>query len=1207
MRAIPHWIEKLQDRDKTDQCIYDISFKPDGNQLIVAAGSRVLVYNSEDGTLIQALRAHKDLVYCVSYSKDGKRFASGSKDKHVIIWTSKLEGILKYSHNDSIQCLAYNPTSTLLASCAISDYGLWSPDQKSVQKYKVSSRVTSCSWSPDGQYLALGLYNGSVTVRNRNGVETMRIDRPGGSPAWCVCFSPVIDESGLVLAIADWNRTLSFFQLNGKQLYKERTLDFDPLCISYSNKGEYMYVSSSNNQALLYTKEGVQLGNIGEDGESWVWCCRSKPDSNFVAVGCQDGTLACYQLMFSTVHGLYKERYAYRDNMTDVIIQHLITDQRVRIKCRDLVKKIAIYRNRLAVQLPERIIVYELLGEDDNDMHYRIKEKITHSIKCNLLVVCTHHVILCQEQRLQCITFQGIQERAWMMESLIRYIKVIGGPPGREGLLIGLKNGHIYKIFLDNPFPVLLTKISAAVRCLDLSSSKTKLAVVDEQSICSVYDLKTKELIFQEPNANSVAWNAFYEDMLCFTGNGLLSIKVKDFPVYQQKLQGFVVGFCGSKVFCLHVYAMATVEIPQSAAIFQYLERNMYNEAYKVACLGVTEKDWEALAHAALDGLDFEVARKAFIRIKDLKYLDLLQNIEQNTKKKGGAAPELILADILSYRGNFKEAAKLYKNSKNATKAIEMYTDLRMFDEAQQLMAKQRGSAVDKTEENEDEKILLKKKAEWTTDSDPRVAVETYLAAGENRKAVEIAGTNKWIDMLVDIGNRADKADYETLSLCTEYLIKLEHYPYAVEILQKMGDTNALAKLWVQTKNWEEAFLLADKYPDLKETIYLPYAQMLAEEDRFLEAQDAFCKAGHQKLAFRTLKQLTHNAIHENRFGDGSYYYWILSRHCLDLLQGEKDEINEMMKRHYQYSQYADIYYAYHIIHRFLNEPFTSYMPDAIFNLARFIYLETLEDCPPGVSKALTLYALAKQGKALGAYKTARFAFDKLLQLRVPGRLKKQVDSGAISLRTKPFNDSDELLPVCYRCSSTNPMLNSKGNRCVNCGQSFVHSFVSFEILPLVEFKLDEGISDEEAGRLIGSELMVELNTQKGDENEGWKETQEKDYEALILTEDNDDAKPRELTLDNANPFAVNSMTIEKNGNEMAPVIVNRKSLTVLDAAEVVTIHRQKPLSNQYYKNVLPEVTMVNCANCYKMFHADDFELQVLQLGHCPFCRVEVS
>lgn len=55
---------------------------------------------------------------------------------------------------------------------------------------------------------------------------------------------------------------------------------------------------------------------------------------------------------------------------------------------------------------------------------------------------------------------------------------------------------------------------------------------------------------------------------------------------------------------------------------------NDCREAYNVACLGVTDGDWEALAHDALEGLDFVTAKKAFIRIRDLRYLELIHSIE---------------------------------------------------------------------------------------------------------------------------------------------------------------------------------------------------------------------------------------------------------------------------------------------------------------------------------------------------------------------------------------------------------------------------------------------------------------------------------------------------------------------------------------------------------------------------------------------------
>ncbi|XP_050835285.1 intraflagellar transport protein 122 homolog isoform X3 [Serinus canaria] len=1033
MRAALTW------RDRAEQCIYDLAFKPDGTQLIIAAGNRLLVYDTSDGTLIQPLKGHKDTVYCVAYAKDGKRFASGSADKSVIIWTSKLEGILKYTHNDSIQCVSYNPLTHQLASCSSGDFGLWSPEQKSVSKHKTSSRITCCSWTNDGQYLALGMFNGIVSIRNKNGDEKVKIERPGGSssPVWSICWNPSRDERNDILAVADWGQKLSFYHLSGKQIGKDRVLNFDPCCISYFTKGEYLLLGGSDRQVSLFTRDGVRLGTVGEQS-SWVWTCKVKPDSNYVAVGCQDGTISFYQLIFSTVHGLYKDRYAYRDNMTDVIVQHLITEQKVRIKGRELVKKIAIYKNRLAIQMPEKILIYELYTDDSADMYYRVKEKIIKKFECNLLVVCSDHIILCQEKRLQCLSFSGVKEREWLMESLIRYIKVIGGPPGREGLLVGLKNGQILKIFVDNALAIVLLKQATAVRCLDMSASRSKLAVVDENDTCLVYDIHTKELLFQEPNANSVAWNTQCEDMLCFSGGGYLNIKASNFPVHQQKLQGFVVGYNGSKIFCLHVFSMSAVEVPQSAPMYQYLERKMFKEAYQIACLGVTDADWRELAMEALEGLEFETAKKAFTRVRDLRYLELISSIEDR-KKHGENNQELFLADVYAYQGKFHEAAKLYKRSGRESLALEMYSDLRMFEHAKEFL----GSGDPK-----DTKMLIKKQADWAKDiKEPKAAVEMYLSAGEHMKAIEISGNHGWVDMLIEIARKLDKAEREPLAKCAFYFKQLDNPGYAAETYMKVGDLKALVQLHVETHRWEEAFALSEKHPEFKDEVYVPYAQWLAESDRFEEAQKAFHKAGRQGEAVRVLEQLTHNAVLESRFSDAAYYYWMLSMQCLDIAQENEGQQAEMLQKFHHFQHLAEVYHVYHFIQRYTEEPFSFHLPETLFNISRFLLHSLTKETPLGISKVNTLLALAKQSKALGAYKLARHAYDKLQGLQIPDRFQKSVELGSLTIRSKPFHDSEELVPLCYRCSTNNPLLNNLGNVCINCRQPFVFSASSYGAL----------------------------------------------------------------------------------------------------------------------------------------------------------------
>lgn len=50
-----------------------------------------------------------------------------------------------------------------------------------------------------------------------------------------------------------------------------------------------------------------------------------------------------------------------------------------------------------------------------------------------------------------------------------------------------------------------------------------------------------------------------------------------------------------------------------------------------------------------------------------------------------------------------------------------------------------------------------------------------------------------------------------------------------------------------------------------------------------------------------------------------------------------------------------------------------------------------------------------------------------------------------------------------------NPIL-ANDDKCSTCYHSFIHSFLSFDVLPLVEFKLAANISHKKAMELINSE-----------------------------------------------------------------------------------------------------------------------------------------
>ena len=56
----------------------------------------------------------------------------------------------------------------------------------------------------------------------------------------------------MVLAVACWDQTLSFYTLKGSQVGKDRELDYDPCALSYFTRGEYLLMGGSDRYSVAW-------------------------------------------------------------------------------------------------------------------------------------------------------------------------------------------------------------------------------------------------------------------------------------------------------------------------------------------------------------------------------------------------------------------------------------------------------------------------------------------------------------------------------------------------------------------------------------------------------------------------------------------------------------------------------------------------------------------------------------------------------------------------------------------------------------------------------------------------------------------------------------------------------------------------------------------------------------------------------------------
>lgn len=137
-----------------------------------------------------------------------------------------------------------------------------------------------------------------------------------------------------------------------------------------------------------------------------------------------------------------------------------------------------------------------------------------------------------------------------------------------------------------------------------------------------------------------------------------------------------------------------------------------------------------------------------------------------------------LASEVLALQGKFKEAATNYVKNNMLDKAITLLTQLKKFQEANDLIKKHGKKGGDQTYLDP---IILIKQAEFERDSDNwKEAADLYIQANKHKEAIEIYGKRKNLDAIMDLCKNLDRQKHVSeIELCAKYFRAAGHHTFA--------------------------------------------------------------------------------------------------------------------------------------------------------------------------------------------------------------------------------------------------------------------------------------------------------------------------------------------------------------------------------------------------------------------------------------------
>ena len=1134
--------------------VYACAIKPNLKEVLVANGPHLLFYSLKDGTLLGDQKKHKKPIYAIAVSQNEPYFATAGSDDVVIVWDSKLnKGIVKFLITGAASSLSFSPVSSHLLACAGTEFSIWHPNIAQVNPVNVNAKVMCGAWAPDGKTFALGLINGTVSVRNSENTQEIYTHHLQ-VPVFTVCWS-----NDLLIA-GDWDNRMTIHKPRDSALTETIPLPAQPTNII--NFQSNIIVTDIAGGVTLYNDDGqllLQITNVNE----WIWSISACFDG-YISLGLDNGYIQLLSLGLKPVYSIYHNAFAIRTELTKVSLRILGTDLVENTEFIKPVQNVCVTDSQIAILFADELSAYSYY-ENKGKLELNKIQRFESKASSKQFYGFTSNFIFILEKSVRILGQSGNFVRDFNFGSPVTTTTICSTVVGMEGILVGLEDGQVVQIFVHHRFSHVVFKHDSPIRSMSISQLKTKIAVVDDKHRCCVYDAMSGRLLFIEEGINTVCWNELNDNLLAMSDDENIYIKAFDMQRVKTSMKGELARFSGLTVSTIVNNELCQVDVPLDAAVRNLARNNDFRRSYQIAAFGLTEDQWNELADTALRQRQIVVAIKSAAHAKNIKLLHFIEIIS-TLMKDSKFTQEHLSAEVDAWTNNFDSAARTWRNLGENERAVSMYFDLRQFDKLSQFLSGDRMK-----------KFALQQAKSFEDMNELEFAAQLYVVGGEALKAATLLNENGKIDEMLKLSKTINHSEGQALKYIASALMNHDMGKEAAIILSQLDDVSSLALVHIIMKDWGEAIALARMHKALLPEVFLPYAKHLFEDDQYFESLVSFFIAGRVDEALKSLNMLLENSIAMNKYNDVAFFLYGRSLGMASTCE-DPAESTAIVESGMTLSR---AYSAFGRLREDTTSPFTVRERGASFYLSRFVvafmnsvrhgefkdkYLHSLPDNLFGsISYPEALFSLLNESENVNEYRLMRWCAEQLSNFVVPPAVQEAVDLAI--LRTAGMNDGDEG-EVCPRCSSR-LFASSEGPLlwCSECKCPIVFSAYSYKVLPLVPITIN-GVEVKDAKELIEQDPPIDGNV-------------------VDISEVIDPSR------------AVDG--------EAKPVL-NADALKNIDPSAFITLNwkENSKVSSSFILN--PDLESVHvCRGCNSIFSDVDFEQTFLENGACPICKTPLD